>query len=74
MAGPPICPTCGKPLEGGFLLDNMGRYGFTVTQWIEGVPERSFWTGLKFKGRRRLPMSAWRCPSCCEVRLYAPDP
>jgi hypothetical protein len=72
MSGPPVCPTCGKRLEGGYLLD-MGSHGVAVTKWIEGAPERSAWTGLKLKGRRQLPMYAWRCPSCCEVRLFAPD-
>jgi hypothetical protein len=68
----PVCPNCQKRLEGGFMLD-MGRNGVAVTKWISGAPEHSVWTGLKLKGRRKLPMFAWRCPSCCEVRLFAPE-
>jgi hypothetical protein len=70
--GSPVCPTCGKRLEGGFLLE-YGRNGVAATKWVEGAPERSAWMGLKLKGRRVLPMYAWRCPGCFEVRLYAPD-
>ena len=72
MAGPPVCATCGKRLEGGFILE-ASRNGVAVTKWVEGAPERSVWTGLKLKGRRQLPMYAWRCPGCFEVRLFAPD-
>lgn len=68
----PTCPTCRKALEGGFMLDHTER-GVVVSTWVEGAPERSMWTGLKIKGRRRLPMYAWRCPQCTEVRLFAPD-
>jgi hypothetical protein len=68
----PVCPTCSKRLEGGFMLDH-SQHGVDVTQWVEGAPEKSIWTGIKLKGRRQLPMYAWRCPSCCEVRLFAPD-
>ncbi|HKP73903.1 MAG TPA: hypothetical protein VJT67_00110 [Longimicrobiaceae bacterium] len=72
MAGPPVCPTCNKRLEGGFMVDHES-HGIAVARWVEGAPEKSIWTGLKLKGRRQLPMYAWRCPSCCEVRLFAPD-
>ena len=72
MAGSSVCPTCGKRLEGGYML-TMGNPGAAVTKWVEGAPQWSAWSGLKVKGRRQLPIYAWRCPSCCEVRLYAPD-
>jgi hypothetical protein len=68
----PVCPTCAAKLEGGYLLDHT-RNGTAISNWVEGPPERSVWTGLKTKGRRILPMYAWRCPSCTEVRLFAPE-
>lgn len=68
----PICPDCQRRMEGGFLLN--GTPGATVAagEWVEGAPEKSFWTGLKLKGRRKLTLYAWRCPSCTQVRLFAP--
>ena len=68
----PICPDCQKRLEGGFMLDH-GSAGPTVATWVEGAPVRSLWSGLKLKGRRQLTVYAWRCPSCMQVRLFAPE-
>ena len=67
----PICPDCQRRMEGGFLLEQ-GESGRGATRWVEGPPERSFWTGLKLKNRRQLTVYAWRCPDCTQVRLYAP--
>ncbi|HEX2091911.1 MAG TPA: PF20097 family protein [Longimicrobiaceae bacterium] len=72
MPSTPVCPSCEVSMEGGFLLDQT-HSGTTNARWVEGPPERSIWTGLKLKGRRQLPVYAWRCPRCTEVRLYAPD-
>jgi hypothetical protein len=68
----PFCVGCQRRLEGGFLLDQ-GSNGNAVTKWVEGAPEKSFWLGLKITGRRSIPVYAWRCPGCAEVRLFAPD-
>jgi hypothetical protein len=59
------------PLEGGFLLEHNSSMNAQVS-WVEGPPEKSFWSGLKLGGRRRLQVYAWRCPRCAQVRLYAP--
>ena len=59
-------------MEGGFVLDTSDS-GDTQAAWVEGAPEPSPWTGLKLKGRRKIPMYAWRCPRCCLVRLFAPE-
>ncbi|WP_420124865.1 hypothetical protein [Longimicrobium sp.] len=67
----PFCTDCQRNMEGGFVLDN-NHTAQEAASWIEGMPEKSFWGGLKIKGRRKLTMYAWRCPSCSVVRLYAP--
>jgi hypothetical protein len=59
-------------MERGFLLDrkrNTARPG----EWIEGEPERSFWSGLKLRGRKRLQVVAHRCPRCGRLDLSAPE-
>jgi hypothetical protein len=68
----PFCAPCQRRMEGGFLLD-AGQHANGVTSWVEGAPEKSFWEGVKTKGRRKLPVYAWRCPGCSEIRLFAPD-
>lgn len=66
----PSCPRCGIGLQEGYLLDH-NQHLQTVTEWIEGAPEKSFWTGLRVKGRQRLPVTAWRCGRCGYVELNA---
>ena len=68
----PMCPDCQRAMQGGFLLDRGDSSGNAVAQWVEGPPEKSIWTGLKLKGRRRMNVYAWRCPGCTQVRLFAP--
>jgi hypothetical protein len=67
----PICPDCQRRMEGGFLLDK-AEHATAATVWVQGPPEKSFWGGLKLKGRQQLTVYAWRCPGCEQVRLYAP--
>lgn len=68
----PFCADCQRPMEGGFLLDTT-HGGQEAGTWIQGAPEKSFWGGIKTKGRRKLTVYAWRCPGCSVVRLYAPE-
>ena len=64
-----ICPKCGSPMTTGFLLDSSDRP--KPTEWVEGAPEKSFWTGLKLARRRRFPVNADRCERCGFLELYA---
>jgi hypothetical protein len=57
----PTCAKCGKAMEAGFVLDYQGH-----------GPEPSFWTGVKFKGHQRLPVTTYRCPGCGFLESYAP--
>ena len=68
----PFCTDCQRAMEGGFVLDTT-HGGQEAGKWIEGPPQKSFWGGMKIKGRRKLTMYAWRCPGCSVVRLYAPE-
>jgi rubredoxin len=66
-----MCPKCSVQLQEGFLLDRT-RNDRVSTEWVEGRPERSFWTGLRLKGKTRLRIASWRCPRCGFLELYAP--
>ncbi len=68
----PFCTDCQRRMEGGFLLEN-SHSSQEAGKWVEGPPEKSFWGGLKLKGRRQLTVYAWRCPGCAQVRLFAPE-
>lgn len=60
-------------MEPGYLLDlTYGSRG--PTEWVEGVPERSFWTGTKLGGRDRYVVETFRCEDCGALRSYALTP
>jgi predicted nucleic-acid-binding Zn-ribbon protein len=66
----PVCPKCGEIMEEGFILDN--AHGTRLqSEWIEGPPEPSRWTGLKLKGRDHLPVTTYRCLRCGYLESYA---
>jgi len=65
------CPKCSIQLQEGFLLE-VTRNGRRSTEWVEGRPVPSFWTGLQLKGRTRLDVTSFRCPRCGFLELYAP--
>ena len=62
-------------MESGFVID---RVGHDVTsafapEWTEGVPKRSFWTGLNLAGRERHAVVTYRCSACGYLESYAPS-
>jgi predicted nucleic-acid-binding Zn-ribbon protein len=64
------CPKCSGEMEEGFVLDQ--TYGANLqSNWIEGPPAPSLWTGLKMKGRERLPITTMRCDHCGYLESYA---
>lgn len=57
-------------MERGFVLDQ--TYGaIAQSTWVAGLPERSFWTGLKLKDRTRRPVTTFRCERCGFLASYA---
>jgi hypothetical protein len=40
-------------------------------RWVEGTPQVSFWSGLKVRGKERLPITTYRCPACGYLESYA---
>ena len=63
------CPKCGRPMHPGYLLEHGDRRG--PTEWVAGLPEKSFWTGLRIKGRQVLPVTVFRCERCGFLESYA---
>lgn len=65
------CPHCEQSMEVGLLLDKGDHNSLTNAEWLEGAPDKSFWTGLKTKDRKRLPVRTYRCPRCGYLESYA---
>ncbi len=68
----PRCPKCQKTMELGHIPDQ-GHGHVNQAGWSRGEPERQrFFGGIKFRAKEQLPLTAFRCPSCGYVELYAP--
>ena len=66
-----VCPKCNAAMEEGFILD-LGHFDAgTVSQWVEGAPERSIWTGIKTKDREKFQVTTYRCADCGYLESYA---
>jgi hypothetical protein len=58
-------------MELGIVLDK-GHYNLpSASEWLEGQPETSFWSGLKMKGHQKFPVRSYRCPRCGYLESYA---
>ena len=42
-----------------------------VPKWVEGAPQKSFWTGLKVTGKDQLDVITYRCRRCGYLESYA---
>ena len=66
----PNCPKCNAPMDEGFIVDD--TYGGRVqSQWAEGKPQRSIWTGLKLAKDAKHPVTTFRCEQCGYLESYA---
>ena len=66
-----VCPKCDGMMEEGFILDRGHFNAAAVSEWIEGAPESSFWTGLKTGGREKFQVMTYRCADCGYLESYA---
>ena len=55
----------------GYMLDVTQNGARSVSKWIEGAPEKSFFVGLKISGRANLQIQTWRCGRCGFLENYA---
>jgi hypothetical protein len=65
------CPKCDRRMHAGFFLDSKHGERRGLTEWVAGAPEKSFWMGLKIKGRQVLPVTVFRCERCGFLESYA---
>ena len=64
------CPKCRSRMEEGFIQDSY-QHQVRVARWIEGTPEKSFWSGIRTKGKRRYDVVVYRCSRCGFLEEYA---
>jgi predicted nucleic-acid-binding Zn-ribbon protein len=63
------CPKCRNKMEEGFIMDE-GYGTIHANKWLEGPPEKSFWTGTKTAGKRQVAVTTYRCTSCGYLESY----
>ena len=69
----PNCPTCRVAMEAGITLDRDHGGALRQSQWLEGAPAKSFWTGLKTKDRAMIAIVTYRCPRCGVLASFASE-
>ena len=65
------CPKCKKVMGPGFILDRGNNDRKRAAEWVEGVPQKSIWTGLATSKRLTLPVMTYRCTGCGYLESYA---
>jgi predicted RNA-binding Zn-ribbon protein involved in translation (DUF1610 family) len=64
------CSKCGGSMIEGFAMElPTGRQA--VNCWVEGIVERSWWTGIKFINKRRHPITTYCCDKCGYLESFA---
>ena len=67
------CSKCQSPMQPGYLLEEGHGNERSITAWVEGQPQKSFWMGLKTP-RQKLATRTYRCTGCGYLESYAPAP
>ena len=66
------CPKCSGEMARGFIADAVQHAVQRVSSWVEGAPERSFWSGTKVPGGM-IPIGTFRSSTCGFLESYARD-
>jgi len=65
------CPKCNCEMVQGFIVDFRGGGEHVVTNWVEGPPEKAFWSQTKVPTDKCIPMGTFRCSGCGFLESYA---
>jgi hypothetical protein len=59
-------------MDEGFIKDE-SHGAVRASTWVEGPPEKSFWTGTKTRGKKQVQVTTFRCQRCGFLESYAKD-
>lgn len=71
MNEPKDCLRCQGKMELGFVLDRGPHHVVRTQDWVQGEPERSFWSGIKTRGKDKYSVRTFRCERCGYLEAYA---
>jgi hypothetical protein len=62
-------------LEEGYVPEHGDMNSvLSPSEWVEGRPQTSFWSGFTSDGKARYKINALRCVNCGHLELYAREP
>ena len=67
------CPKCRSSMTEGLIIDKDHSGTRHVSSWLEGVPVRSFWGGIKLQGKKPIEIQTFRCNRCGRQPVVARD-
>ena len=65
-----ICPKCNGEMAQGFIAEYT-QASILVNTWVEGPPEKSFWTTVWVPKEKCIPIGTFRCAQCGYLESYA---
>jgi hypothetical protein len=65
------CPKCNCEMVQGFIVDFRGGPDRLVSTWVEGPPEKAFWTKTNAPTDKCIPVGTFRCSGCGLLESYA---
>jgi hypothetical protein len=68
------CLKCTADMQQGYVLELGEAPLLSVSKWISGPPEKSFFLGLVLKDREQYPIESYRCVRCGYLESYALPP
>ena len=63
------CPKCNGEMVQGFIVDRATNR--RVINWVEGAPEKYFWTVTRVPEEKCVPVGTFRCSVCGFLESYA---
>ena len=65
------CPKCDGLMVQGFIVDRDHGGSRRVSSWIEGAPEKAFWSGTNAPDDKQIPIGTFRCSTCGYLESFA---
>jgi len=65
-----VCPKCKNKMIQGFV-PNYFHNNMKITNWCEGIPNKSFLGGVDSQSDVNIPIGVFRCQNCGYLELYA---
>jgi hypothetical protein len=66
-----LCPKCNSLMVQGFIFDRADGGQRRVINWVEGAPDKTFWTVTKVPEDKCIPVGTYRCSVCGLLESYA---